>query len=228
MKKPIFKIRCSAIGQIMTDPRSKSETLSETAKTYAETWVKEKLYGRRKEFTSKFTDKGNSMEQAAIDLAASHLDWGMVFKNEDFYSDDHITGTPDLVMGDMVADIKCPWDCFTFPLFDANPPKGYDWQLQGYMALTGATRAQLVYCLMDAPDHIVEREAWSVVRADGGNELTEEIFNEVKARLTYSHIDPSLRVKTFDITSDPAKVAAIRERVEVVRGYIETLWPTKD
>lgn len=225
MKKPTFKIRCSAIGQIMTDPRSKSETLSETAKTYAETWVKEKLYGRRKEFTSKFTDKGNSMEQAAIELAASHLDWGMVFKNEDFYADDHITGTPDLVMGDTVADIKCPWDCFTFPLFDDNPPKGYDWQLQGYMALTGAKQAQLVYCLMDAPEHIITKEAWAVVRAAGGDELTEEIYNEVKARLTYSDTPTELRIKTYTIHADLSKVYAIQQRVEVVRQYIDTLWP---
>jgi len=31
-----FKVRCSAIGHIMTNSRSKTETLSETAKTYCD------------------------------------------------------------------------------------------------------------------------------------------------------------------------------------------------
>ena len=224
MTLPPFKIRCSAIGQIMTNPRSKSETLSETAKTYAETWVKEQLYGRHKDFTSKYTDKGNSMEQAAIDFAAAQLGWGMVFKNEDYLSDEHITGTPDLIMGDLVADIKCPWDCFTFPLFDSEPPKGYDWQLQGYMALTGAKRAHLVYCLMDAPEHIIEREAWSRVRADGGDELTQELFEEVKEQMTYANIPDKYRIRTFELVADPDKVQAIRERVGAVREHIDRIW----
>ena len=38
-----FKIRCSAIGKIMTDPRSKSEALSETTKTYCRQWLTEKV-----------------------------------------------------------------------------------------------------------------------------------------------------------------------------------------
>ena len=38
-----FKIRCSAIGKIMTNPRSKTETLSKTTKTYLEEWSKEQI-----------------------------------------------------------------------------------------------------------------------------------------------------------------------------------------
>lgn len=36
MKLPTFKIRASATGKLMVNPRSKSETLSETTKTYVQ------------------------------------------------------------------------------------------------------------------------------------------------------------------------------------------------
>ena len=43
MKIPEFKIRASCAGLIMTNPRSKSETLSKTCITYLEIWVKEQI-----------------------------------------------------------------------------------------------------------------------------------------------------------------------------------------
>jgi hypothetical protein len=49
-----FKIRCSAIGQIMTNPRSNTEVLSETTKTYCQNWVKEQIYGIEKQIKAAF------------------------------------------------------------------------------------------------------------------------------------------------------------------------------
>ena len=45
MNLPIFKIRASASGKLMVNPRSKLETLSETTKTYVKEWAKEHIYG---------------------------------------------------------------------------------------------------------------------------------------------------------------------------------------
>jgi hypothetical protein len=41
----MLKVRCSALGAIMTNPRSKTETLSETTKTYVKEMVLEHKYG---------------------------------------------------------------------------------------------------------------------------------------------------------------------------------------
>lgn len=51
-----FKIRCSAIGQIMKNGTDK-KSMGETAKSYVEQWIKEQLYGRKKEFSNKYTTK---------------------------------------------------------------------------------------------------------------------------------------------------------------------------
>ena len=50
-----MKIRCSAIGKIMTSPKTKGEVLSQTTKTYIQGLALAHVYGIRKEFTSKYT-----------------------------------------------------------------------------------------------------------------------------------------------------------------------------
>ena len=53
-----MKIRCSSLGKIMTSPRTKGEVLSQTAKTYIKELVIEETLGIKKEFSSRYTDKG--------------------------------------------------------------------------------------------------------------------------------------------------------------------------
>ena len=69
-----MKIRCSSIGKIMTNSRSKTETLSKTCRTYLQELAVEEMYGKRKEFSSKYTDKGNQVEDDGIKLCESVLD----------------------------------------------------------------------------------------------------------------------------------------------------------
>ena len=129
-----FKIRCSAIGQIMTNDRS-GKRMGKTAQSYCEQWLKEQIYQRRYELTSKYTNKGNSVEQESIDFAASVLGWGMTFKNEQPAHNDFMTGTADIVTMRVVRDMKNSWDCFTFTLFDDEPTKDNILLVQGYMEL---------------------------------------------------------------------------------------------
>jgi hypothetical protein len=219
-----FKIRASSAGKIMTDPRSKSETLSETCKTYCQNWVRENLYDRRKEFVSKHTDKGLAVEDQAIDYAAFVLNWGLPTKNQDVFTDAELLGTPDLVLPDFIVDIKCSWDCFTFPLFDtAVPNKDYYWQMQTYMALTDKPAAVLAYILMDAPEHLIEREARFASFNAGLTEIDMDLYDQVKAKMTYSNMPDALRVKTFRIERNEADITALRNRVLVCREYIASL-----
>lgn len=215
-----FKIRCSAIGQIMTNGRGK-DTIGQTALTYLEKWVKSQLYDREQDIQSKYLSKGLQVEAEIIQIAANHYGWGDVAKNEEWLSDEHLTGTPDIILPKRgVIDMKASWDCFTFPLFDTELDKSYWWQVQGYMALTGLNKAAVVYVLHDAPEDLIEREAWKSVRAAGDDELTEEIFEEYKAKMTYSHLPIQLRLKRFDVERDDDAIQAVRDRVELCRTII--------
>ena len=68
-----YKERASAIGQIMTNPRSKSEVLSETAKSRVQEKFLEDNFQIKNEFWSKQLDKGISEEPVSIDLMAKQL-----------------------------------------------------------------------------------------------------------------------------------------------------------
>ena len=193
-----FKIRASASGKLMTSPRSKSEVLSKTTTTYLQDWVKEEVYGLKKSISSKYLDKGNAVEDDAIDYAAKELGWLFASKNDEHFEDEFFCGTPDVILEDKIIDIKSSWDCFTFPLFeDEIPNKDYFYQLQVYMHLTGKKMAELVYVLMNTPEGIGYDEAFD-----------------------YSHLSSNYRIKSFAIDYDEEVIEQLREAVLNSRDYI--------
>ena len=221
-----MKIRCSAIGKLMSTPRTKGEILSETAKTYIQDLFKENELGIAREFWSRYTDKGIQMEDEAIDFAGQVLGWDFVVKNEQGYENDWITGTPDVIAKNLLADIKCSWDGNTFPFFqkdDKLPNKDYFFQLQGYMWLTGLEQSELVYCLMNTPHAIVEDEVrrahWKAGLIDEDLDLREA----VQSQHTFDHLPNNLRVKRFIIHKDEEAIEKIKEKVELAREYYEQL-----
>jgi CRISPR/Cas system-associated exonuclease Cas4 (RecB family) len=202
----MLKIRCSAIGKIMTNARGKSEVLSKTCKTYLQELAIEEMYGIKKEFSSRYTDKGNIVE------------------NEEHFSNDYLTGTPDVNTNDILLDIKSSYDGTTFPFFaEEIPTKDYYYQLQGYMALTGKRESLLVYCLTNTPSEIVEDE---VRREHWKNHLideSEELRQEVESKHNFDHIPTEKRIKTFEVNYDEEVIQAIYKRIEECREYYNTL-----
>ena len=201
MNLPIFKIRASASGKLMVNPRLKSETLSETTKSYIQEWVKEHIYGVKNQIKNKYLDKGLMLEDTAIDKAIEWLDLPFTMKNEKFFEDDFFTGTPDLIVNDVVYDIKCSWSCFSFPLFEKEiPTKDYFYQLQTYMHLTGCKNAVLTYVLLNTPE-----------------ELTFE------TKHNYDNVAKEYKIKTFEIDYDSEVIEELKNKIINVREYIKTL-----
>lgn len=220
-----FKVRCSALGKVMTSPRSKSEILSQTAKTYVEEQVLLAKYGIVKTFNSRYTDKGNLVEDESIKLASDVLDLGFLYKNDEHFSNDWVTGTPDVNTDDILLDVKSSWDATTFPFFATEiPTKDYFYQLQGYMWLTGKQKSLLVYCLVNTPLDMVQDE---IRRAHWNANLLEEsldLIDEVQKRHNFDHIPDNRRVKVFEVERDDEVIGQIKERVELCREYYETLY----
>lgn len=220
----MFKIRCSAIGKIMTNSRSKSEVLSKTTQSYCKQWLKEQLYNKRYEFTSKFTDKGNECEDESIEFAAEMLGLGMLFKNEEHFTSDHMTGTPDVITKDFILDVKNSWDCFSFPLFETEVPnKDYYWQAQGYMYLTDRKQFKLVYVLSDTPEELIYKECRSYCYRNNIDEVSEELFDEFYQKMTYKDTADEFKIKVFEIERNDEDIEKIKARVEECRDYIQKL-----
>lgn len=220
-----LKIRCSAIGKIMSNPRSKGELLSATTKMYIKELVLENKYGIKKEINSRYLDKGNQVEDMAIELAEEALELGFVFKNELYFENDYLTGTPDIITDTLIIDVKSSWNGTTFPMFeDELPNKDYYWQMQGYMDLTGKHNAIVAYCLVDTPEDIVLDEIRRVAWAKKELEPSEETEADVRSQHEFSHIPKDKRVKAFLVEKDEHAIWQIKERVEQCREYYNELW----
>ena len=219
-----MKIRCSALGRLMTAPRNKTELLSQTAKSYIQELVLEHKYGIKKEFSSRYTDKGLQCEDEAITLVNDVLGLGFIFKNEEHFQNDWITGTPDVNTNDILLDVKCSYEASTFPFFETEiPTPAYFYQLQGYLWLTGKTEALLCYCLVNTPIEIVEdevrREHWKHKVID--EDL--EIRDFVQKKHNFDQIPDNRKVKVFKVERDETIIWAIQEKVEEARIYYNLL-----
>lgn len=196
----LFKLRASAAGKLATNPKLKSEALSETSKTYIKEWLTERIYGVQKQIKSKYIEKGIEMEDQAIDFTIRVLNLPFAMKNEKYFEDEFFCGTPDMILEDCIIDIKNSWDCFTFPLFEKEIPNSdYYYQLQVYMHLTGRKNAKLCYILLDTPATQYE----SGILYDVGDQL---------------------RIKTFNIEYNPEVIELLKSRVIAAREYVTTLF----
>ena len=219
-----MKVRCSAIGKIMTSPRTKGEVLSQTAKTYIQELALETKYGIRKEFNSRYTDKGNLVEDESIRLTEDVLDLGFIYKNDEYFENDYIKGTPDVITDTLIIDVKSSWDGTTFPWFaEELPTKDYFYQLQGYMWLTGKKFSKVVYCLVNTPEDIVldeiRRASWSKHEI----EVSDETENEVRLKHEFNHIPKEKRIKVFEVEYNEEVIEQIKEKVEACREYFNQI-----
>jgi hypothetical protein len=208
----------------MTSPKSKGEVLSQTTKTYLQELAIEEIYGIRKEFSSRYTDKGNEVEDLSIALCNDVLDIGFIYKNEEHFTNEWITGTPDVNTNEILLDVKSSWDATTFPFFDTElKNKDYLYQMHGYMWLTGKEESLLCYCLVDTPLQIVEdeirREHWKASLIEESLDL--RAF--VQAKHTFGHIPKEKRLKVFKITKDDKVIEDIKTRIELCREYYNDL-----
>ena len=160
-----YQIRCSSLPTLMTNPKLKSEVLSETAKSMLrEVWIEE-TFGRKKFDTSnKYTEKGLFAEQDSLDLVSRVLGLGFIAKNKENLFNDYIKGTPDVTQP-ILLDVKSSWDIWTFSAVDEKKArKDYFWQLFGYMVLLGVDKCLLTYALVDTPENIRETELYRLTQ----------------------------------------------------------------
>jgi len=195
-----MKIRSSALGKIMTNPRKKSETLSATCKTYIKELVKEDLFGYKSTIDSKYLTKGIDMEDTSIDLY-NEVHGTLYLKNTERLSNEFITGECDINAEDKIIDIKSSWSLETFPASpeDVNN-KDYEWQLRAYMWLYDKPKAELAYCMVSTPDYLLKE------------------WDNLGIHKVDSH-DPFLRVTTISFERDTEKEELIAQRVKDCREF---------
>lgn len=197
-----MKFRCSSIGKLMTEPKSKSEgPLSVGAKTYIRELAAQEIFGVDFVVSSKAMEKGIECESDSILLLNSVRKLSLR-KNTERRSNDFITGECDLFDSVLKRghDIKTSWSIATFPITSKDcEDKLHEWQMRGYMALWNADEWEVNYCLVDTPDRLI------------GFEPMELHF--------VSNIPEHMRVTTWTVKRDIEKEEAIFEKVKHARDY---------
>lgn len=224
MEAENLKIRCSSLGQIMTNSRSKSVPLSKTAQSHILERFNEIEFGISKFFTNNYVKKGIDVEDESIDMTCKINEWDKILKNEERFDNDFISGIPDGISDDFILEVKSSWQLHTFPMMeDENKSSDYDWQLQGYLWLTDKPKGYLSYCLVNTPERIVQDELWRLARKNGYIDIPDEVETEVRNNHSFDHIPQHMRCKTYLIERDEEKIDAIKERINLCREYYDEL-----
>jgi hypothetical protein len=227
-------IRASSVGYLMTEPQSKADKeaglLSKTAQKHLlDVYIAEK-YGRKKDIQTKQMKKGIEVEQDSIDLLSMYLK--MPFsKNDKRFTNDYITGFPDIIDNDRIIDIKSSYDLWTFI---GNIPDKldslYHWQMQSYMWLTGAKNAVIAYCLVNTPSSIIEQEKYFLLKKmDVISEESPEYVKEamkIEFNMSFDDISINERVLLFNVGRNEDDILRIQQKVEKAREFLRELEET--
>jgi hypothetical protein len=197
--------RASAVGRLMTEPRSKSEgPLSQGAKTAIRDIAAQHILGVEFETSSREMEKGIDCEPDSIGLL-NRVRGLALAKNTERFSDGYLTGECDLYdpARHEGYDLKTAWSAATFPILaddiGGSQRSLYEWQCRAYMALWDAPRWHVAYALVNTPEHLIGYEPPSLHFFD--------------------HIPEHMRLTVWTIERDAAKEAAMREKVKQARDY---------
>ena len=227
-------IRASSVGYLMTEPQSKADKeaglLSKTAQKHLlDVYIAEK-YGRKKDIQTKQMRKGIEVEQDSIELLSMYLKMPFT-KNDQRFTNDYITGFPDIIDNDRIIDIKSSYDLWTFI---GNIPDKldslYHWQMQSYMWLTGAKSAVIAYCLVNTPENIIEQEKYYMLKKmDVATEESPEYVKEamkIEFNMSFDDISLEERVLMFNVGRNEDDILRIQQKVEKAREFLRELEET--
>lgn len=204
--------RCSSLHKLIGDGRSKAAVISDTAKSAIRDIVKEDLYGFRSFTGNQYTQKGNLLEDLAIQMSGK-MRLRNYQKHVGRVENELITGECDVLDLErkLIIDTKCTWDIGTHPFFvDEAAEKvkkaGYDIQMQAYMWLYGCDVANIDFWLFPCPPELLN--GWDDI--DQLVHLVEKI--DIRERKT-----------TVVIERDEAIIQKIKDKIPHCQEYYAKL-----
>lgn len=158
-----IKFRASSWGNLLTEPRTKSEPLSVTCQKELIKIYNEVKYGRKKDLVTKQMEKGTICEPEGIAMFGE-VEGKEFHKNIFRLENEWFCGHPDIYVGENIIEteecheIKCSWELDSFmPKLFEEVDKGYEAQLNVYFDLLGeqCRTGSITYCLVSAPENMV-------------------------------------------------------------------------
>lgn len=194
----------SEIGKIMTNARAKGEVLSETAKSHIRSIAKQNFYGYTVDLNSKYITKGKEQEQDSINLLNA-VRFTSYKKNTTRIETDLFTGECDILLDDLIIDIKTSWSLETFPATsEEGYEAGYEYQGRAYMHIYDRPYFELIYCMVSTDptgdhnllspwdnlslhrvDHIDPAKRITVLRFERDFEIEQQMIEKLRHASEY-------------------------------------------
>ena len=205
--------RCSSLHKLIGDGRSKAAVISDTAKSAIRDIVKEDLYGFRSFTGNQYTQKGNLLEDLAIEMSGK-MRLRNYQKHVGRVENELITGECDVLdlKNKLIIDTKCTWDIGTHPFFadeamEKVKKAGYDVQMQAYMWLYDCEVANVDFWLFPCPPELL----------NGWDDMDQLVHLVEK-------IDIRERKTTVVIERDEAIIQKIKDKVPHCQEYYAKLF----
>ena len=205
--------RCSSLHKLIGDGRSKAAVISDTAKSAIRDIVKEDLYGFRSFTGNQYTQKGNLLEDLAIEMSGK-MRLRNYQKHVGRVENELITGECDVLDLErkLIIDTKVTWDIGTHPFFadeamEKVKKAGYDVQMQAYMWLYDCEVANIDFWLFPCPPELLKD--WDDI--DQLVHLVEKI--DIRERKT-----------TVVIERDEAVIQKIKDKIPHCQEYYAKLF----
>lgn len=165
-----------------------------------------------------------------VEYKANYNDLG---ERERVYNE-YLSGEVDAYTGksimeaEKIPDIKSIWDLPTFLCKTQEPlTKANDWQIKGYMDITGAPEGFIANCLIDTPIHIQEKIKSRLLSKLSGVVVSEEsqLFKDdwmiLEWSMKFGHIPHHKRVFKKNVTPmSQFEKQALYDRVKVCREWL--------
>jgi len=199
--------------------------LSETAKSHIEDIWLRKNYSYKETTITHELIKGIVCEKESIELLIEN-DSEYREKNTQSFKNDYIHGEPDVILSEIIEDVKNSWSLRTF--FNAELSDDYYWQGQGYMDLTGKKKYKLTYVLSDTPPEIVTKEInWQMAKLSyavtDGYFDKDKIAEQIRKNHTFSHLPIEKRIKVFEFEYNQYDVNKLYKTIESAREYYNSI-----
>lgn len=205
--------RCSSLHKLIGDGRSKAAVISDTAKSAIRDIVKEDLYGFRSFTGNQYTQKGNLLEDLAIEMSGK-MRYRNYQKHVGRVENELITGECDVLDLErkLIIDTKVTWDIGTHPFFQDEAMEkvkkaGYDVQMQAYMWLYDCNVANIDFWLFPCPI-----------------ELTKDWDDREQLIDLVEKIDIRERLTTVVIERDETIIQKIKDKIPHCQAYYEKLF----
>lgn len=201
--------------------------LSSGGKTHCEEVWNERHYQFRKEFSNKYTRKGEEVESKSIQVLAKYLD---VFaeKNEEYLKNDYTGGTPDVRLEYPRCTIDTKNVYYPDGLKIHTPhaeESDYIWQVKAYNWLDGKERGYVARILMNPPEDQLKGQIWEHWKKSGGiGEPTDPFAAEIEDVYDFeSRLPVHDRVRMYEVVTTDEDIAAMKLAVGLFRDYYNEL-----